>query len=477
MIHNLKPYPAYKPSGVPSLGAVPAHWEVLALKRLGWFKSGTGFPIEEQGQQDLEIPFFKVSDMNLPSNDLVMEIWNNAVSHSTAARLGATVFPPGTIIFPKVGGALLTNKRRVVEHHFCMDNNIMGFVVKHGNPDFLLLLLQNLDLATIAKPGPVPAISEGEIREIRTVLPSLPEQTAIVRFLDHADRRIQRYLRAKQKLIALLEEQKQAIIHQAVTGQIDVRTGQPYPAYKPSGVEWLEDVPAHWDMMRARFLFKEIDIRSTTGEETHLSMSQTLGLVPSHMVERTLTSDSYIGGKLCEEGDLVLNRLKAHLGVFALAKQAGVISPDYSVFRKRGAEDMEYYERVCKLPALRTELRIRAKGIVEGFWRLYTEDLFDIRLPVPSFLEQRAIAEYVAKITLSIDDAISRSQRQIELLREYRTRLIADVVTGKLDVREAAATLPEVDPLAVDDTLGDALNPDVESALDELAAVSEEAEA
>ena len=70
-------------------------------------------------------------------------------------------------------------------------------------------------------------------------LPPLSEQTAIVRFLDHADRRIRRYIRAKQKLIALLEEQKQAIIHQAVTGQVDVRTGQPYPAYKPSGVEWL----------------------------------------------------------------------------------------------------------------------------------------------------------------------------------------------------------------------------------------------
>ena len=79
-------------------------------------------------------------------------------------------------------------------------------------------------------------------------VPPLPEQTAIVRFLDHADRRIRRYIRAKQKLIALLEEQKQAIIHQAVTGQIDVRTGQPYPAYKPSGVEWLGDVPAHWEI-------------------------------------------------------------------------------------------------------------------------------------------------------------------------------------------------------------------------------------
>ena len=83
-------------------------------------------------------------------------------------------------------------------------------------------------------------------------LPPLPEQTAIVRFLDHADRRIRRYIRAKQKLIALLEEQKQAIIHQAVTGQIDVRTGQPYPSYKDSGVEWLGEVPEHWELRRVK---------------------------------------------------------------------------------------------------------------------------------------------------------------------------------------------------------------------------------
>ena len=81
-------------------------------------------------------------------------------------------------------------------------------------------------------------------------LPPLPEQTTIVRFLDHVARRIRRYIRAKQKLIALLEEQKQAIIHQAVTGQIDVRTGEPYLAYKDSGVEWLGDVPEHWEISR-----------------------------------------------------------------------------------------------------------------------------------------------------------------------------------------------------------------------------------
>ena len=272
--------------------------------------------------------------------------------------------------------------------------------------------------------------------DVPVPVPPLPEQTAIVRFLDHADRRIRRYVHAKQKLIALLEEQKQAIIHQAVIGQVDVRTGQPYPAYKPSGVEWLGDVPTHWDVTRAKYLLREIDVRSITGEETHLSMSQVLGLVPSNMVERTLTSDSYVGGKLCEEGDLVLNRLKAHLGVFAIARQDGVVSPDYSVFRNRDFTVMGYYEKVCQLPTLRRELRLRVKGIVEGFWRLYTEDFFDIRLPVPTFIEQCAIAKCITEAILNIDDVISRVRSEIDLLQEYHVRLIADAVTGKVDVRE-----------------------------------------
>ena len=182
------------------------------------------------------------------------------------------------------------------------------------------------------------------IQSVLIPLPPLPEQHAIVRYLDHADWHIRRYISAKRKLIALLEEEKQAVINRAVTRGLD-----PDVRLKPSGVEWLGDVPEHWETMRARLLFKEVDTRSTTGRETHLSMSQTLGLVPSHLVEQSLISDSYVGGKLCREGDLVFNRLKAHLGVFALAKQSGVISPEYSVFCKRGSVKMEYFLQVLRL--------------------------------------------------------------------------------------------------------------------------------
>ena len=274
-------------------------------------------------------------------------------------------------------------------------------------------------------------LSHHAIQSVTLLLPPHEEQAAIVRFLDHANEQIQRYIAAKERLIALLEEQRQAVVHQAVTRGLD-----PNVRLKDSGVEWLGDVPEHWEVTRSRFLFKEVDTRSTTGQEPHLSMSQTLGLVPSNLVEQTLISDSYIGRKICGEGDLVLNRLKAHLGVFALAKQTGVVSPDYSVFRRRGSANTEYFERVLRLPALRGELRIRAKGIVEGFWRLYTGDLFDIRLPTPPVSEQQEIVNRLVKITDDIDGTITRTRRQIELMNEYRTRLIADVVTGKLDVRE-----------------------------------------
>lgn len=109
---------------------------------------------------------------------------------------------------------------------------------------------------------------------------------------------------------------------------------RPYPDVRPTELPWLGDIPSHWEVRRGKFVFREVDNRSETGEETQLSMSQLHGLIESSKIDSwRLRSESYIGGKLCEAGDLVLNRLKAHLGVFAHAPVAGVVSPDYTVFR------------------------------------------------------------------------------------------------------------------------------------------------
>ena len=436
---NLQRYPAYKPSGVEWLGDVPENWEVVSLKRLGSFKSGAGFPINEQGHQDLEVPFFKVSDMNLTGNDTTMQTWNNSVSQSTAARLKAAIFPAGTIIFPKVGGAMLTNKRRTLECSSCIDNNLMGCVVARGNPEFVLLLLQRIDLSVIAKPGPVPAISEAEVREIRVALPRLPEQAAIVRYLDYVDRRVRRYVAAKERLIGLLEEEKQAVINQAITRGLD-----PNVPLKPSGVEWLGDIPAHWEVIRNGQLFVQ---RNETGfpELPILEVSLRTGVRlrdfrDSHRKQIMSVRSEY---KRAVKGDVAYNMMRMWQGAVGVVPTDGLVSPAYVVAKPRRGTEPRYFSTLFRTTAYMFEVDKYSRGIVKDRNRLYWEDFKQMPTPCPPPEEQVLISDAIDRSMAAMNDGVNRIHRQIELIQEYRTGLIADVVTGKLDVREAAAGLPD----------------------------------
>ena len=204
---------------------------------------------------------------------------------------------------------------------------------------------------------------------------------------------------------------------------------------KDSGVPWLEQVPVDWEIRRARYLVREVDIRSTRGSEVHLSMSQRLGLVPSTEIEeRRLVSASYVGAKLCAPDDLVLNRLKAHLGVFARALQCGLVSPDYTVLRGiANAVSMAFVEYVLRSSACRIELRTRAKGLVEGFWRLYTDDFYQISLPVPPIAEQRAIVQFLDEVDRRIRRYVRAKQKLIRLLEEQKQAIIHRAMTRGLD--------------------------------------------
>jgi len=209
---------------------------------------------------------------------------------------------------------------------------------------------------------------------------------------------------------------------------------RPYTEYRDSGLPWLGRVPAHWDVKRCKYLFKEVDERSKTGEEMHLSMSQKHGLIPSRELDgRRLHSESYVGGKLCKPNDLVLNRLKAHLGVFAHARQAGLVSPDYTVLRPVYSDDVTYFELVFKTPPCVAELRCSTKGIVEGFWRLYTDDLYNIRVPVPPETERAVILSFVRAIDAEVRGFIRNRRRLIEVLNEQKQAVINRAVTRGLD--------------------------------------------
>ncbi len=203
--------------------------------------------------------------------------------------------------------------------------------------------------------------------------------------------------------------------------------------YKDSGLPWVGEIPVHWQTRRNRFLFREFDRRSIHGEETHLSMSQVHGLVPSKSLGRkSLQSESYAGGKLVEEHDLVLNRLKAHLGVFARAKQAGVVSPDYTVLRPKGEASVRYCESLFKTPMYVAEFRRRTKGIVEGFWRLYTDDFYNVPTLLPPPEEQDQIVAYLRAQDADIARLIKAKRDLIGLLTEQKLRIIDHAVTRGL---------------------------------------------
>ena len=269
-------------------------------------------------------------------------------------------------------------------------------------------------------------------------LPPLPEQAAIVRFLDHADRSIRRYIRAKQKLIKLWEEQKQAIIHQAVTGRIDVRTGQPYPAYKPSGVEWLVDVPVHWERRAVWQLF-QIGRGKVTSHEYIANHSGSFPLYSSQTA-----NDGVMGhiDTFMFDGDfLTWTTDGAHAGtVFRRSGKFNCTNVCGTLFPKTQL-DLDFMRM-----AIASETKRQVRLDINP--KLMNNMMARIRVSVPPYDEQVRITKYVQGISKPSDSVIERAQLQVGFLREYSTRLIADVVTGKIDVREAAERLPEVDSLA-----------------------------
>ena len=327
-----------------------------------------------------------------------------------------------------------------------------GFAVltpKEGTvPKFASYVAQSLpftDQVTSESVGVAyPAIAEKRLGDLRFWLPPPEEQASIVQFLDHADEQIRRYIAAKKRLIALLEEQRQVVIHQAVT-----RGLEPNVRFEESGVEWLGDVPHHWQRQRLKTVLKPIDERSTTGSETLLSLRRDYGVVVyDEHFERPSQSESLVGFKLVSSGQLVVNRLQANNGLVFNSNLNGLVSPDYSVFQEKLPLHMRFLSDLLRTSAYRAYFRRNATGLgtgTSGFLRLYDDVFLATPVCLPPLGEQCAIAKHLDQVGTDIDSTVARTRRQIDLMNEYRTRLIADVVTGQLDVRAASANL--LDPL------------------------------
>jgi type I restriction enzyme S subunit len=210
-------------------------WIQVKLSEVATIQSGSGFPEQHQGNQDEEIPFYKVSDMNLVGNERLMVYSNNTVSEQVRRQLGASIFPEGSTIFPKIGGAIATNKKRLTTRDCCVDNNVMGAVPRKEKIDsqYLFYFFLAHDLSEFANEAHLPSIKKTVVEECEIGLPSsLPEQRRIVGILDEAFEGIATAKanaeRNLQNARALFESHLQSVFSQRGEGWVETSLGEAY---------------------------------------------------------------------------------------------------------------------------------------------------------------------------------------------------------------------------------------------------------
>lgn len=426
-------YKLYKDSGTEWLGEIPGHWESVRMKFL----------------------FRDVSIKNKPHAELLSVTQDQGVVPRAWVE-NRMVMPSGNLEsfkFIQKGDFAISLRSFEGGLEFCHHDGIISpaYTVlkkKDGLLDrYYKYLFKSYSFISEIQTSVV-GIREGknisypELSYSLLPIPSFEEQTAIARFLDEKTAKIDKAIAQKEKLIELLKERKQIIIQDLVTGKkVWNETQQAWTApakTKDSGVEWIGEIPEGWEVKRLKFLLNERNERSITGEEPLFMVSQTFGLVPrAEYHEKAEVASSTIGNKMVYQNDLVFNKLKAHLGVFfkSTIPYQGIVSPDYAVYySKGGIVDLKFLESLFRHPIYINQFIVRATGIVEGLIRLYTSELFDIHVPVPSPMEQTKILDKIEFESRKTEKAISIQQTQIEKLKEYKATLIDSAVTGKIKV-------------------------------------------
>ena len=430
----LDPYPSYKASGIPWTAAIPDHWVVERGKHL---LEKMERPVSDD---DEVITCFRDGEVTLRRNrrtegftESLKEIGYQGI------RKGDLVIHEMDAFAGAVGVSDADGKATPVYSVCKPTSKADAYYYAHV-------------IRETARSQWILALAKG-IRERSTdfryatlaaeLLPAPPldEQTAIVRHLDDADQRIRAYVSAMERLIALLEEERQAVIHQAVTKGLD-----PNVKLKPSGVEWLGDVPEHWDRCRLR----NVVSRVTTGSRSWSSYGSDTGplfirvanlnrgsleLRFDDVLRLNLPETSETGRTRIKPGDLLIS-VTAYIGSIGVAPE--------------GFEEAYVSQHVARCEPISGTcsqwigyVLLSEIGQTHGQMSLYggtkdglsLDDVKNYPMLLPPLAEQVATVKYIQKITGDISGAIDRVRRQVELMEEYRTRLIADVVTGKIDVR------------------------------------------
>lgn len=417
-------YETYKPSGVPWLGDIPDHWlvergkwqhkfnkllnkrgacdNILSLTLRGVVNNN---PDDPEGLVPKDYGTYQIFE----KDDLVFKLID--LENFKTSRVGIVhergVMSPAYI-------RLTPSQQAVPKYHF-----------------YLYYTLYQQGIYNKIGAGVRSMLGPTDLLELPTLHPPKDEQLRIADFLDQKTSEIDETIAKKQRLIELLKEQRTILIKLAVTKGLN-----PDVPLRDSGVEWIGDVPAHWEVIRLKLLFSEVNARTKSGEEELLSLRMHAGLVPHNDVsDKPITDVELIDYKLIMPGQMVMNRMRASIGLFGVANSTGLVSPDYAVFDIDADIDAGYYLALFKTSVMGGVFRLNSKGLgtgASGFMRLYTDNFGRIKVPLPPKEEQEEINLQIKKMNEEFGAAEKKVASEIDLLNEMRATIISHAVTGKI---------------------------------------------
>lgn len=435
-------YSKYKDSGIEWIGEIPEQWKIKRLKNIGSLYSGlsgkSGKDFEKFPKENYKpfINFTNVANNRYIVGDNFGYVHIEENEHQNKVKKGDLFFLMSSEIQEDVGKSAL-----LIDYHdelylnsFCkgfrFNTNVNSRFINYLLNSSVLSQLVSLEGRGFTR---INLRMEG-VETLPLVMPSSEcEQTTIANYLDYKTSQIGNLIAKKERLIKLLQNERTAIINQSVTKGLN-----PDVPMKDSCIEWLGEIPEHWKVKRMKFLFKII--KRIAGELGHdvLSITQKGIKIKDITSGAGQLSMDYSKYQIVEIGDFAMNHMDLLTGFVDKAKTKGVTSPDYRVFRSITEESKsEYYLYVFQMCYNNKIFFPLGQGSAQvGRWRLPTRQFNNFRLPIPPISEQKEIIKYIIESFERIDNTVKKITNEIELLKEYKTALISDVVTGKIDVRD-----------------------------------------
>jgi type I restriction enzyme S subunit len=404
-------YPSYKDSGLESLGMIPKHWAVTLAKRFVTVKSGDMISSDEEAADGF--PLIGGNGVRAYTTK-----WNTKGDTLVIGRVGARC---GCVHHIKENFWASEHAYRVIEK-------------QPLSKRFFFHLLSALELNRFAIKTAQPLLNTEIVESQWIPVPPLLEQDGIAVFLDRELSKIDELVAEQQRLIELLKEKRQAVISHAVTKGLN-----PDAPTKPSGIEWLGDVPKHWQVTRIANAFFEV-AEAGADELPILSVSIHHGVsdkeIDEEDMDRKVTrSDDRSKYKRVASGDLVYNMMRAWQGGFGTVTVSGMVSPAYVVARPKTPLETTFVEHLLRTPQAVEEMRRHSRGVTDFRLRLYFDEFKNIRLALPPPEEAAEICTHIDEIEKKFRAMSAACEAAIVLLQERRSALISAAVTGQIDVR------------------------------------------